>query len=78
MTTPATDPVARRFAIIQIVRLFGVGVALFGVAIVARRLVEPAELIGGLLIVIGAVDALLMPKYLASQWRTPPAPPPAP
>ena len=26
------------------------------------------------LIVIGAVDSLLMPKYFARQWRTPPAP----
>ncbi len=69
-----TDPAARRFAIIQIVRLFGIAVALFGIAIIAKRLVEPAELIGGLLIVIGAVDSLLMPKYFARQWRTPPAP----
>lgn len=65
------DPARMRFAIINLLRLGGLAIALTGLVIVARRWVEPAELIGGVLVVIGIVDMVFVPAWLARKWRTP-------
>ena len=45
--------------------------AFLGVSIIAKRWIEPAEIIGGLLLLIAAVDVLVIPVLLAKRWRTP-------
>jgi hypothetical protein len=69
MTEP--DPARSRFMILNLIRLGGVAVAFLGVAIIAKRLVEPAEIIGGVLLLIAAIDVLVVPVLLSKRWRTP-------
>jgi hypothetical protein len=69
MTEP--DPARSRFMILNLIRLGGVALAFLGVAIIAKRLVEPAEIIGGILLFIAAIDVLVVPVLLSKRWRTP-------
>jgi hypothetical protein len=66
-----TDPARARFFTLGLIRLGGVAFAFLGVAIIAKRLVEPAEVIGGILLFIAALDVLVVPVILAKRWRTP-------
>ena len=66
-----TDPAKARFFALGLIRLGGVALAFLGVAIIAKRLVEPAEIIGGILLFIAAIDVLVVPVLLAKKWRTP-------
>ncbi len=65
------DPARARFLVLNLVRLGGVALAFVAVSIMARRWVEPAELVGGALLVVAALDVLLVPRLLARRWRTP-------
>jgi hypothetical protein len=69
MTEP--DPARARFFALGLIRLGGVALAFLGVAIIAKRLVEPAEIVGGLLLFIAAIDVLVVPLLLVKRWRTP-------
>jgi hypothetical protein len=71
MTEP--DPAKTRFLLLGLVRLSGVIFAFLGIAIIMKRLVEPAEIIGGVLIAMGALDVLVLPALLVRRWRTPPS-----
>ena len=66
-----SDPAKARFFALGLIRLGGVALAFLGVAIIAKRLVEPAEIIGGVLLFIAAIDVLVVPVLLAKRWRTP-------
>jgi len=68
------DPARTRFLVIGLVRLSGVALAFLGIVIMTDRLVEPAEIVGGAFIAIGAIDVLIFPLILARRWRTPPKP----
>ena len=48
----------------------GHGIAAFGAAITAGMVSMP-ELVGYVLIGVGAIDALVMPMVLARSWKTP-------
>ena len=65
------DPAKARFFILGLIRLGGVALAFLGVAVIAKRLIEPAEIIGGILLFIAAIDVLVVPVLLAKKWRTP-------
>ncbi len=68
---PFDDDIARkRFMVMNVVRLTGVGIAAFGAAITAGAIALP-EFVGYLLIAAGAIDALVMPIVLARTWKTP-------
>ena len=72
-----TDADARartRFILLSLLRLGGALIALAGAAIIGKRLVEPAELVGGSLMLLGIFEVLVLPVLLARHWRTPPAP----
>lgn len=64
------DPARARFFAVQAVRLSGLVLVLLAVAILARKIDLP-ETAGYVLLVIGALDALIMPRVLARRWRTP-------
>ena len=69
--TVEPDPARTRFFTLGLIRLLGVASAFLGVAVIAKRWVEPAEIIGGLLLLNGAVDVLVVPVLLVKRWRTP-------
>lgn len=61
----------KRFQIFAAIRLFGVATFLLGLAIAFSDLVRPGgwKLLGGILVVIGAVDALVAPRVLKRGWE---------
>jgi len=67
------DPARARFFIIQAARLSGVVLTLLGMAIWRGDLVEPggSPVVGGVIIVAGLIDLVLVPKVLARRWRSP-------
>lgn len=70
MTNPDDDVWRRRFQIFMLVRLFGVATFLAGIAIAFTPWVRPDgwPLVGGLLAVAGALDAVLAPRLLRKLW----------
>lgn len=71
MTDQPPDPARTRFFILGLVRLGGVVLAFLGISIMAKRWIEPADFIGGALIVVGAIEVLVIPRLLAKSWRSP-------
>ena len=65
------DLAKRRFFTLALLRFGGVVLAFVGISIIAKRWVEPAEIIGGVLLAVAAVDVLLLPVILARRWRSP-------
>lgn len=65
----------KRFQLFAAIRLFGLLTFLLGLAIAFSDLVRPGgwKLLGGILVVIGVVDALLAPRILkrGSERRDP-------
>jgi hypothetical protein len=64
----------QRFIALAFIRFGGVAIAFLGIAIVMRRLIEPAGIVGTALIAAGAFGVLVLPVLLVRRWRTPPAP----
>jgi hypothetical protein len=58
-----------RFLTIQLVRLCGVGLALFGLLIIARKIDLPIEAGYGLF-VVGLLDAMIAPLLLSRRWKS--------
>lgn len=60
----------KRFRVFLAIRLVGLATFLLGIAIAFSDLVQPGgwKLLGGLLAVLGAVDALLAPRILKRGW----------
>lgn len=61
----------RRFQLFAAIRLFGLVVFLLGVAIAFTDLVRPGgwRLVGGILAIIGVIDAMVAPKILRKGWE---------
>lgn len=66
---PAHDPAKTRFLTIQAVRLSGVALAVLG-ALVLALIVPLPEVVGYLLIALGALDVFVLPLVLARRWRS--------
>ncbi len=60
----------QRFFLLAGIRLSGVIIAFFGIAVVMKRLIEPADIIGTALIAIGAFEVIVLPVLLMRSWRT--------
>ena len=60
----------KRFQIFAAIRLFGVVTFLLGLAIAFSDLVRPGgwNLLGGILVIIGVVDAVVAPRLLKRGW----------
>lgn len=65
------DPAQQRFIAIQLIRLTGVAMAVFGLVAIAGRTSLPL-VAGYVLFGIGMFDALAMPIILARRWKSPP------
>ena len=61
----------KRFQIFAAIRLFGLLTFFLGLAIAFSDLVRPGgwKLLGGILVVIGVVDALVAPRILKRGWE---------
>lgn len=61
----------KRFRLFMAVRLFGLVTFLLGLAIAFSDLVRPGgwKLVGGILVIVGAIDALLAPRILKKSWE---------
>lgn len=69
-----TDPAAARFAALQLVRLGGALLVLFGLLVLSHRFEALAGLpdaAGFVIAAIGLADFFAVPKILARKWRTP-------
>ena len=71
MTEVNDDIWRKRFQLFTLVRLFGLGTFLLGIAIAYSDLVRPGgwPLVGGLLAMIGAIDAVFAPRVLKALWQ---------
>ncbi len=65
------DLAKRRFMTLNLVRLTGVGLALFGLLIIAGKIQIPA-IAGYVIFVIGLADTMIVPLLLARAWKSPP------
>jgi hypothetical protein len=69
---PTPDNVAKqRFMVMQVMRLAGVALFVFGIMIV-RGIVPLPSIAGYVLAVVGIFDAFMMPVILARRWKSPP------
>ena len=61
----------RRFRLFLAIRLVGLATFLLGIAIAFSDLVRPGgwRLVGGLLAVMGAIDAVVAPRILKRGWE---------
>jgi len=60
-----------RFMVLQVMRLFGVALFVFGIMIV-RGVIGLPVVAGYTLALVGIFDAFLMPVILARRWKSPP------
>lgn len=61
----------KRFQLFLAIRLFGLLTFLLGLAIAFTDLVRPGgwPLLGGILVAIGAIDAVVAPRILKESWE---------
>ncbi len=64
------DRARGRFFMISAMRLAGVALSCFGIFVIAKRVIEPASVIGGALVLAGLIEATVVPVILARKWRT--------
>lgn len=67
---PSDDIWRKRFQLFMLARLFGVATFLLGIAIAYTDLVRPGgwKLVGGLISIAGAIDAVFAPRLLRKLW----------
>lgn len=68
MTAP--DPARNRFIVIQLMRLSGVAMVMFGLAILSGKTDLPLAA-GYVLSVVGMFDAMVVPLLLSRRWKSP-------
>lgn len=66
----SADPARNRFFAIHAVRFAGVAQVIVGMVVVGGRMDWP-EWLGWVLIANGALDAFVIPQFLARRWRSP-------
>ena len=71
MTESGDDLWHKRFQLFMLVRLVGVVTFLLGIAIAYSDLLRPGgwPLVGGLVTIAGAIDAVFAPRLLRKAWR---------
>ena len=60
----------KRFQLFALVRLAGVALFLFGIAVMFSDLLKPGgwPLLGGILVAVGVIEAVLAPRILKRSW----------
>lgn len=73
MTPEQLEARARtRFFILTLLRISGAALMMFGVLVTSGRFTSIPPAAGYILVAVGFLDFLLMPRLLARRWRTPP------
>jgi hypothetical protein len=67
------DPARARLMVMHVMRWTGVALVVFGLLVITGHAGTsfPRE-VAYVLVVVGLVDALIMPSVLARRWRSPP------
>jgi hypothetical protein len=69
---PAPTPLEKkRFLVLSLLRITGAALVFLGVLIVGGKIDLPV-LVGWAFMLLGLYDLLIMPRFLARRWRTPP------
>ncbi len=70
MNQPTDDVWRKRFQLFMLVRVIGVATFLLGIGITFGDLVRPGgwPLVGGLVAIAGAIDAVFAPRMLRKLW----------
>ena len=70
MSQIGNDAWRKRFQLFILVRLFGVAMFLVGIAIAYSNLIRPGgwPVLGALISVAGAIDAVFAPRLLKKLW----------
>ena len=70
MTQPSDDIWRKRFFLFTLVRMIGLATFLLGIAIAFSDFVRPGgwPLVGGLVSIAGAIDAVFAPRMLKKLW----------
>ena len=63
------DLAKKRFFTLTVLRFGGVILAFVGISIMAKRWIEPAEIIGVIVLVLAMIDVLILPTILIRRWR---------
>lgn len=60
----------KRFQLFALIRLAGLAVFMLGMGVMLTDLVRPGgwPLLGGILVAIGAIDAVVAPRILKRSW----------
>jgi hypothetical protein len=67
------DPARPRLMIIQAMRWTGLVLVVFGLLVITGRAgIDFPREAAYVLVVVGLIDALIMPTVLARRWRSPP------
>ena len=71
MSESSDDIWRKRFQLFMLVRLLGVATFLLGIAIAYTDLLRPGgwPLVGGLVTIAGAIDAVFAPRLLRKYWQ---------
>ncbi len=71
MSETSDDIWRKRFQLFLLVRLFGLATFLLGIAIAYTDLLRPGgwPLVGGLIAIAGAIDAVFAPRLLRKYWQ---------
>ncbi|MDG2002531.1 MAG: hypothetical protein P8J20_04300 [Novosphingobium sp.] len=64
------DPAKSRFFMLQALRWSGLAMVLVGLLVLNGKIDLP-DIFGGALVVVGLLDALIMPTILARRWKSP-------
>lgn len=69
---PPADPAKSRFLVLQLLRLGGIVTMMLAAAIWHGDLIRPGGVprAGAILLAIGLIEALVIPRYLARRWRS--------
>ena len=75
---PPVDPARNRFFLIQLARIGGTVLCLFGLLLwQSDRIVQGGSIVGFPVALLGLVISFWAPLHLVRKWRTPPSPPEA-
>jgi hypothetical protein len=66
------DLAKKRFFTLTALRFGGVILAFVGISIIAKRWIEPAEIIGIMVLAVAMIDVLIVPTILIRRWRSEP------
>jgi hypothetical protein len=71
MTDPQDARARNRFVAIQLIRVFGVCLAVAGLMVLGGKIAIPKPA-GLIMALVGILDATLAPLLLARRWKSPP------